>query len=414
MFNFLKAYQKVEKSILYLIVAELFLQLINTSFTLILNLYMTKNGYSDPEIANFVAYRFFSVVLFALPFGLFIKGRRIRPLLLISSSLLPLVSLLMLEAVNYHINWLLQISLIVWGLCFTANQIAVLPYILRNSNPDGHTESISLNASVWSLAMIVSGLLIWLLSGLQAQLFTDKLMLQIFSLSGFAGVWFIWRMSSNEFIPEISTQINGKKFDYDWSIIAKAIVPTTLIAVGAGLTIPFMNLFFYHVFGMNSGTFSLLGSITGVIVGFFMLQVPAIKNRFGYEAITHSQTLGIVALILLGTTDFIGHLWFAVYIAAFCYILRQPLMSLATPMTSQMTMYYVGRKNQELVSAITSSIWSGSWFFSSLLFSILRHMNLRYGYIIYITAAFYVLGVFSYHLLIKDFRRKEELGLIMV
>ncbi|OWY23861.1 MFS transporter [Sphingobacteriales bacterium UPWRP_1] len=413
MLRFLKAYQKVDRNILYLIVAELFLQLINTSFTLILNLYMTKSGYPDHEIASFTAYRFMSVVLFALPFGLYIRGRSIRPMLLLSAVLLPVVSLIILEAVSHKINWLLQISLIIWGICFTANQIAILPFILRNSNPAGHTESISLNASVWSFATIVAGLFIWLLSGINPHIFTDKLLLQIFSLSGFAAAWFIWQMPAKEEIPEAQHSGNNPALHhYDWDIIAKAIVPTTMIAVGAGLTIPFMNLFFFHVFGLNSDSFSLLGSVTGVVVALFSLQAPLVKRKFGYEAITGTQLLAIVALMLLGATDFISHWPFALYIAAFCFIIRQPLMNLANPMTSQMTMYYVGKKNQELVSAITSSIWSGSWFFSSLVFRYLREMDLRYGYIIYITAAFYVLGVFFYHLLIKDFRRKEQLGLI--
>ncbi len=411
MFKFISTYKHVERNIVYLMLAELFLQLINSSFTLILNIYMTHSGYADPEIATFVSYRFMAALVFALPFGLFIRTKAIRPILLFSSAILPIVSLLILEAIVWKSNILLQFSMIIWGLCFAANQIAVLPFILRNSSSETHTESISLNASVWSIATIASGFLIYLLTRIDAQLFNEKILLQIFSLLGVISFWFTWKISAVEKIPVLPVSETGRRFDYDWKVIGKAVVPTFMIAVGAGLSIPFMNLFFFHVFGLSSGNYSLLGSITGVAVAFFSLQAPLVKKRFGYEAITATQMLSIVALILLGSTEFLGAGAFSFYLAAFCFIIRQPLMNLANPMTSQMTMYYVGKKNQELVSAIISSIWSGSWFFSAIMFRYLREMNLQYGYIIYITAAFYLVAVLFYHLLIKDFRRKEQLGL---
>lgn len=393
-------------------VAELFLQLINSSFTLVLNLFMTQQGYADHEIASFVSYRFMSLVFFAVPFGLFIQNRRIKPLLLLSAIALPVVSLIILEAITHKQNEILLLAMIVWGICFTANQIAILPFILRNSSTDTHTESISLNASVWSLATIVSGVVIYGFSGINPTLFNDKVLLQLFSVAGFAGAWFIWQMTTEEPVKPATGSGKSKLANYDWALIAKAVVPTSMIAIGAGLSIPFMNLYFYHIFGVGSGSFSLLGSITAVIVALFSLQAPLVKKRFGYEAITGTQLLAIVALVLLGTSGFFSAYNIAFYLAAFCFIIRQPLMNLANPMSSQMTMYYVGKQNQEIVSAITSTIWSGSWFFSAILFRYLRAMDLHYGYIIYITAGFYVVGVASYHLLIKDFRRRENLGLV--
>ena len=46
-------YGKLQHHIVMLIVAEFFLQLINTSFTLILNIYMLKQGYTDSQVADF-------------------------------------------------------------------------------------------------------------------------------------------------------------------------------------------------------------------------------------------------------------------------------------------------------------------------------------------------------------------------
>ena len=47
-------------------------------------------------------------------------------------------------------------------------------------------------------------------------------------------------------------------------------------------------------------------------------------------------------------------------------------------MTSELTMNYVGKNNQELISALSSSLWSASWFISAKLFEWLRLLNFKY------------------------------------
>jgi hypothetical protein len=96
----------------------------------------------------------------------------------------------------------------------------------------------------------------------------------------------------------------------------------------------------------------------------------------------------------------------------FCFLLRQPLMNMAGPMTSELVMNYVGKKNQEMVSALTAAIWSGSWFISSVIFKILRQSGIAYVYIFMITAVLYAMGVIWYYALILDYSRREKAGLI--
>ena len=83
--------------------------------------------------------------------------------------------------------------------------------------------------------------------------------------------------------------------------------------------------------------------------------------------------------------------------------MRAPLMNMAAPLTSELTMIYVGENNQEMLSAIVAAIWSGSWFFSSQIFKILVDSDYNYSEIFYITSALYLLGIFLYYLLIKKF-----------
>ena len=194
---------------------------------------------------------------------------------------------------------------------------------------------------------------------------------------------------------------------YDWGLLLKAIVPTLIIAIGAGLTIPFINLFFFHNFQVDSSDFALIGGVASLLVAATALLVPNVKNKLGFKkGITLTQIIAVLALVALATTEFFTNHWWALPIAILCFWIRTPLMNMAAPMTSELTMNYVGEKNQEMLSAVMAAIWSGSWYFSSQIFRFLTEAGFPYAYIFYITAALYAFGVFMYYLLILDYQKK--------
>jgi hypothetical protein len=149
------------------------------------------------------------------------------------------------------------------------------------------------------------------------------------------------------------------------------------------------------------------------LVAISALLVPLVKKNIGYKiAIPTTQSFAVLALILLATTQLYAQQKIAVYLAMFCFLLRQPLMNIAGPMTSEIVMNYVGKRNQEIVSALTAAIWSGSWFVSSKIFAWLRSLGIQYVYVFLITALLYGVGVIWYYILILDYVKREKAGLI--
>ncbi len=412
--SFLNDYQKLEKPILNVVISEFFIQLVNATFMNILPLYMTRKGFSDEEIALFITFRFLGVFILALPLGNLIKGKKLIPLFYLSNICVPLFGIAIVLSIAFQLKALTLISLLLWGASFTFMQIPISPFILRNAKKQNHTAGISLSYSTWSFAGILSGVLIAVLDGINPKLFNEQFILLLFSVLGFFGVFFLYKIKNFKEVVEEYQKIKTKSSEKtDWRLIFKALIPTLIIATGAGLTIPFISLFFDKVHHLDKGGFSVLSSIAAVLVAYSAMMVPKIKQTIGYKiAIPTTQALAVISLVALATTQFYSQYSIAIVIAAVCYLLRQPLMNVAGPMTTELILNYVGQKNREITSALTAAIWSGSWVISGFMVKILFAHKFMFANIFLITSVLYAIGVIMYYVLILDYTKRQKQGLI--
>ena len=141
---------------------------------------------------------------------------------------------------------------------------------------------------------------------------------------------------------------------------------------------------------------------------------------FGYlghqwELYAMWSSIPIFLSLVFGSKSVIGDslelaslITFAVFIAVSAFIFRQPLMHMAHPASNELMMNYVGKNNQELISALSSSLWSASWFISAKIFEWLRLLEFRYFEIFLITAFLYAIGVILYSFLIREHEHNQK------
>ncbi len=404
----LQGYIKLEPHIRNLIALKFCLDICNTSFFVLLNYYMSAEGYIDYEIARVLSYRFLAVFVLAFPLGLYIKGRRLVPFYWVAAICLPALSLAVIWAVAMHQLWLVYGVAMVWGLAYTCIQVTVLPFILLNAKQETHSEAITLRFFTFGSSTFLVGVMYATFNSWDPTYFNEKTMLTVFSCFGFLGIYFL---SKIKVVENRSKPVPIKKIkeDYDWAVIGKVTAATFLIALGAGFTIPVINLFFLNIHGISAKIFSLTGSGTFFLVMIVMLSMPYVRRRFGYRfSIVGFQSMAILALFLMATTEYYKQWVWAAPLALLFYMLRQPLMNAATPIVSELSMYYVGNRNQELMSSINASIWSGTWFISTWIFSLLRQAEFRYVSIFMITVLLYVCGTTWYWHLIKSYEENKN------
>ena len=410
----LESYRKLPKSVLLFAAGQFLINLINTAQFLLLNLFLKDKGLGDPAIAALTSQRFVAALFLALPAGLWLRGRPLRTPMLVGAVMFPLTALASLETVRLGMMSAASGCFLAMGFGGLLLNVASLPMMLRLAPPKKSSEALSLLFATWAAASICGGVLSTVLQSIghldivgQHWVFDEYATLLVLTLAG-CGAPFLYARLPNP-VPE------GKPTGHwlhvrrdDWPVLTRALLPTLCIATGAGLSIQFLNLFFSHVYLLGSAAYSGYGSISNVLVLFAGLIVPEVKRRLGWRgAIVGVQLVAVVLLAAMGLTELCKTAVWAFPLAIACFILRQPLMSMAGPSTSELTMSYVGVRNRELVSACNGAIWSGAWWLAARTFEILRAHHLPYWQVFMATSALYLVGTFSYLRLIRSVEHRE-------
>jgi MFS family permease len=181
-----------------------------------------------------------------------------------------------------------------------------------------------------------------------------------------------------------------------WPIAINAF----FIGAGAGLVIPFMNLYFRSRFACSSAQIGMFFSLAQVSTALAALLVPALARRFGkLRTATASQLLSLPFLVTLGAER---HL--AVAVTAFW--LRATLMQASIPLIGAFVMEALPPALRARSTSLNNLVWNGGWAVSATLSGLLIQ---RFGYAVpfYVTASLYAAAAAWFYL---SFRGAPEPG----
>ena len=155
------------------------------------------------------------------------------------------------------------------------------------------------------------------------------------------------------------------------ALLGKLILPMLVTSIGAGLLMPFMNVFFrvvYHQPDPIIGTIMAWGALA---MGIGMLIAPPLADRMGkIQLVVVTQGLSIPFLALLGFAP-----WF--WVSGMAYYVRIALMNMSGPVYQTFVMERVEPGARATIASLVSMANSFGWAFSP---SISGWLQVKYGF----------------------------------
>lgn len=155
------------------------------------------------------------------------------------------------------------------------------------------------------------------------------------------------------------------------ALLGKLILPMLVISVGAGLIMPFMNVFFRQVHHQPDPVIGSLFAWGSLAMGVGLLFAPPLADRMGkIQLVVVTQTLSIPFLIILG---FAPIFW----MSAIAYYIRLALMNMSGPIYQTFVMENVEPSARATVASLVSMAWNFGWAFSP---TISGYLQVQYGF----------------------------------
>lgn len=362
---------------------------------LIFNFFILSLGYDEALLGTLITVNNLTALLAALPMG-YLADRLGRKRSLISSA--TLVSVAVVVMVLFPSPILFILTNIIMGLGMSLSSVTMGPFLMENSGEKERTYLFSFSSGLQMAAGFVGNwiggyLPTWTgsflnVDAVSAPAYGAALVITAV-VAGF-GIIPLALFRRNELKPEQRSKIASLAYIRQHAgLLSRLVLPMLITSIGAGLIMPFMNVFFrnqHHQPDPVIGTIFAWGSLA---MGIGLLVAPALADRIGkIRLVVITQALSIPFLFLLGFSP-----WF--WLSATAYFFRLALMNMSGPVYQTFVMEEVESQARATVASLVSMASSFGWAFSPM---VSGWIQVNYGFkpAFAITLVIYVLSIILY------------------
>jgi MFS family permease len=393
--NYLKQTLKFSRNAKLYLLAN-FLVSVSLSFVGVLfNLYLTEGGLQEGIIGSILSLSGLALVIASIPAG--ILSDRIGRKKTMEAGILAGAILLMLRVLTVNGSWLLILSFL-GGIASIVYALSTAPFMMENSRQEERTHLFSASFAVMLMAGILGNLAAGALPSLVRVLFGTgmfwayRVSLLLGAAIFMSALWPLHKISETRTAEKGSNLIDIKRLWQGFRAAGGFVWCNFWIGLGAGLVIPFFNLYFAKRFGATSGQIGFYFSVSQIFTLAAVLMGPALARRFGkVKMVVAMELLSLPFLITLGAEKIL-------YIAVISFWMRASLMQMSSPISSAFMMEVVPEDIRATANSIATMAWNLSWTFSTAFSGwAMQH----YGYAIpyYLTAGCYAISAISFYLL---------------
>ncbi len=346
-------------------------------FRLLFNFYVLSLGFDEALLGRLVTTSSLTSLLVALPAGYLadILGRKRSLVLGGILNALGIIGMVIFpkELALYAFNAVI-------GFAQSIMAITMAPFLMENSGEKERTYLFSFGHGLQMLSAFagnwLGGYLPGWFSAWQRVSATDTVAYG-WSVSMVAGLFILGVvpllfLRRNRMVGEARSVFAPIKYAAENpKLLGKLVLPLLITSIGAGLIMPFMNVFFRVAHAQPDPVIGTLFAWGSLAMGIGLLVAPALADRFGkIQVVVVSQAFSVPFLVLLGFAP-----WF--WLSAGAYYIRVALMNLSNPVYQTFVMESVVPDARATVASLTSMAWNFGWAFSPM---ISGELQVRYGF----------------------------------
>jgi predicted MFS family arabinose efflux permease len=322
-----------------------------SGFMLLFNLYLKELGYAEGSIGNIISISTLGMVLMAIPASALLRRFPIKPILLAVTPIAVISYGVQVTTAYYH---LLLIGGFFAGMAGVFSRVAAAPFFMRNSTPKERPYLFSMWFALMLFAGVIGNLLGGFLPGIIRQSGLTAHLTYRYTLLIFSGLVLTALIPISLIKQKPPRRVERMKI-HSSRMIAKLFFPNLVVGIGAGLSIPFFNLYFKDVFNATDSMIGIFYSMQQFLMITGLLAAPVIAERIGkIRTVVVSQIISIPFLILLGITH-------SLPLAVLGFLTRAAFMNMAQPLYNNFAMEKVSHDEQPLTNALLTVAFTAGW-----------------------------------------------------
>jgi MFS family permease len=346
-------------------------------FRLLFNFYILSLGYDEAFLGRLLTTSNTTALFVALPMGYLVDLWGRKQALILQTTLLTasvvLMSLWPDIAIFYVMNAII-------GLAMSVGSVAMGPFLMENSGEEERTYLFSFSSGLQMASMFagnwVGGYLpTWvgayrLVDPESSTAYAGALLLiGVIGALGLIPLLFIRAIKTKDLRDNVFAPIKFAKENP--KLLGKLFVPLIVISIGAGLFVPFLNVFFRVVHNQPDPVIGSLMAWGSLAMGIGLLIAPPIAERMGkLRMVVVTQALSIPFMILLGFVPVFA-------ISAMAYYARMALMNMSNPIYQNFVLEQVDPSSRATIASLNSMTWSVGWAISP---TISGSLQVAYGF----------------------------------
>ena len=330
------------------------------AFGVIQGLYVLSLGFDETVLGTVLSARMLAAAFAAIPAGI-LSDRRGRKPVLVAAGLLTTAGYLGMALVSSP-GLMVLFSCIV-GIAQACQMTSGAPLLAESSTAEERSRlfavNFSLSMGVNMLGSLLGGYLPKGLRGL-GMVPSYRIALMAFSFVTLAGVTPAAKIVERKgdraveagaqsaaggprsLLPEVKTLVETAVDRY----VLRLLAYNVLIGFGAGLVLPYINVFLSKKLSVDVGLVGLILSLSQGATALAGMVSPVLASRFGKVAtVVGTQMASIPFLLLIALPP-------NVYLVSFALFMRSALMNMSNPVASTLSMELVGADRRGKVSSL--------------------------------------------------------------